>query len=99
MRTTLHDRHRCTQNTDHLAHNTPIFSVFHRGGLHFGEHTDPRRSLTTTKRGNDVIRDPTRRRHADSQLLMLPNPTTDVEMSRGSEDSTSSGGFNPIRRG
>ena len=74
MRTTLHDRHRCTQNTDHLAHNTPIFSVFHRGGLHFGEHTDPRRSLTTTKRGNDVIRDPTRRRHADSQLLMLPNP-------------------------
>ena len=32
------------------------------------------RSLHTADRGNYIIRDPTRRRHASSQLLMLQNP-------------------------
>ena len=28
----------------------PIFSIFHRGGLHFGHHASTNRDLTTTKR-------------------------------------------------
>lgn len=43
-------------------------------GLHFGDYTASGRDLTTTKRGNCTIRGATRRRHADSQLLMLQNP-------------------------
>ena len=34
----------------------PIFSVFHRGGLHFEHHTTTNRDLTTTKRGNFATR-------------------------------------------
>ena len=43
-------------------------------GLHFGEHTTSSPGLTTTKRGNCTIRAATRRRHADSQALMVQNP-------------------------
>ena len=43
-------------------------------GLHFGNYTASGRGLTTTKRGNCTIRGATRRRQADSQLLMLQNP-------------------------
>ena len=43
-------------------------------GLHFGNYTTSGRGLTTTKRGNCTIRGATRRRQADSQLLMLQNP-------------------------
>ena len=57
MRTARHDRHRCAQNADHLAHNTPIFSIFRRGGLHFEHHTAARRGLAVTKRGNCTTRD------------------------------------------
>ena len=54
----------------------PVFSVFRRGGLHFGLHTTSNRDLAATKGGeNGVIRDPTRRRHAGSQLLMLQTPS------------------------
>ena len=57
-----HDKHHCAQNADHLAHNTPIFNIFSRGGLHFGHHTTSNRDLTVTKRGelHDM-----RLRHAD----------------------------------
>lgn len=49
-------------------------------GLHFGDYTASGRGLTTTKRGNCTIRGVTRRRQADSQLLMLQNPSiTSVE--------------------
>ena len=34
----------------------PIFSIFHRGGLHFEHHTTTNRDLTTTKRGNFATR-------------------------------------------
>ena len=44
----------------------PVFTGFRRGGLHFGRHTAARRGLAVTERGKCVIRDPTRRRHADS---------------------------------
>ena len=36
----------------------PIFSVFHRGGLHFEHHTTTNRDLTASKRGNGTIRGP-----------------------------------------
>ena len=44
----------------------PIFSVFRRGGLHFGHHTTSNRDLTVTKRGelHDM-----RLRHADDTLM------------------------------
>ena len=54
---------------------TPRFHRFHRGGLHCGHHTTSNRDITATKRGNSVIRTTTRRRHDDSQPLMLQNPT------------------------
>ena len=44
-------------------------------GLQFGGRTTSRRGLTTTKRGGIALHEaPTRRRHANSQLLMLQNP-------------------------
>ena len=43
-------------------------------GLQYGDYTASSRGLTTINRGNRTIRTVTRRRHADSQLLMLPNP-------------------------
>ena len=44
-------------------------------GLQFGGRTTSRRGLTTTKRGGIALHEaPIRRRHADSQLLMLQNP-------------------------
>ena len=52
----------------------PVFSIFRLGGLQFGHHTTSNHDLTATKRGNCTIRSTTRRRHADSQLLMLQNP-------------------------
>ena len=36
----------------------PIFSVFHRGGLHFERRTTTNRDLTASKRGNGTIRGP-----------------------------------------
>ena len=39
----------------------PIFSVFHRGGLHFERHTASSRGFTATKRECCIIRTPTRR--------------------------------------
>ena len=36
----------------------PIFSVFHRGGLHFEHRTTTNRDLTASKRGNGTIRGP-----------------------------------------
>ena len=39
----------------------PIFSVFHRGGLHFEHHTASSRGFTATKRECCIIRTPTRR--------------------------------------
>ena len=52
----------------------PVFSVFHPMGLHFGDHTASNRSPAATQRGNCIIRTPTRRRHAASELLMVQNP-------------------------
>ena len=74
----------------------PIVSVFRRGGLHFGRHTNQSHARTATKQGelrcerctveltprrgrhqtggNCTNRGATRRRHADTVLLMVQNP-------------------------
>ena len=48
----------------------PVFSVFTQWVCTLASNRD----LTAATWGNDVIRTPTRRRHAGSQLLMLQNP-------------------------
>ena len=69
-----HDRHHCTQNADHLAHNTRFSPFFIEVVCTLGT-TQPRTVISPSPNGgNGVIRDPTRRRHADSQPLMLQNP-------------------------
>ena len=55
----------------------PIFSVFHRGGLHFERRTTTNRDLTASKRGNGTIRGPdtsATRRQLDPQAA---NPRAD----------------------
>ena len=74
MRTTLHDRHRCAQNADHLAHNN-LFSPFFAEVVCTLGTTPPQTATSPPPNGgNDLIRASTRRRHADTQLLMLQNP-------------------------
>ena len=75
MRTTHHDRHRCAQNADHLAHNLPFSVLFAEVVCTLGT-TQPQTVISPPpKGGNGVIRDPTRRRHAGSQLLVLQTPS------------------------
>ena len=57
-----------------LRPQQPVFSVFRRGGLHFGHDTTANRDLTATRRGLALLETPTRRRHAVSQLLMPQRP-------------------------
>ena len=58
-------------------HTQPlVFSTIQRGGLRFKLHNTSSRGLTAVRRGNCIIRDLTRRRHAASQLPMLQNPHT-----------------------
>ena len=69
-----HDKHHCAQNADHLNHNTPIFTVFTEVVCTLGT-TPPQTVISPPPNGgNGGIRDPTRRRHTDSQPLMLQNP-------------------------
>lgn len=74
VRAAHHAWHRCAQNAVHLAHNRPFSTPFTEVVCTLG--TTPPQTATSPppNGGNDVIRDPTRRRHADSQLLMLQNP-------------------------
>ena len=50
------------------------FGRFHSIGLQFDDYTATSRGLTAANWGNRIIRTATRRRHADSRLLVLPNP-------------------------
>ena len=52
----------------------PTFGCFHSTGLQFDAYTVSSRGLTAINRGNCITRTVPRRRHADSRLLMLPNP-------------------------
>ena len=74
MRTTHHDRHRCAQNADHLTHNRPFSAFFAEVVCTLGTIPPQTVISPSPNGGNGVIRDPTRRRHAASQFLMLQNP-------------------------
>lgn len=74
-----------TQNTSDTTGRYQHFSP------RWSEPRAPHPSHSVTNRGNRTIRGMTRRQHAGSQLLMLQNPTTGIEISKGSEESTSSG--------
>ena len=52
----------------------PTFGCFHSTGLQFDAYTVSSRGLTAINRGNCITSTVPRRRHADSRLLMLPNP-------------------------
>ena len=86
VRTTLHDRHRCTQNADHLAHNHPLSPFFAEVVCSLAATPPPVGAWPPPNGGNGVIRGVTRRRHAASHLLMLQTPTvTDMEGPGGAE--------------
>ena len=70
MRATDHTRYRYAQIADHRAHKSPLSALFIKVVCSLVSNHD----LTAATWGNHVIRTPTRRRHANSQLLMLPNP-------------------------
>ena len=74
MRITLHDRHRCAQNVDHLAHSSPFSPVFAEVVCTLG--TTPTTATLGLPPNGGIARHeaPTHRRHADTQLLMLQNP-------------------------
>ena len=74
MQAALHDRHRCAQNVDHLAHNSPFSPDFAEVVCTLGTTPPQAAASPPPSGGNGVIRTATRRRHADSQLLMLQNP-------------------------
>ena len=74
MRTTHHDRHRCAQNADHLTHNRTFSAFFTEVVCTLGTIPPQTVISPSPNGGNGVIRDPTRRRHAASQFLMLQNP-------------------------
>ena len=74
MRTTHHDRHRCAQNADHLTHNRTFSAFFAEVVCTLGTIPPQTVISPSPNGGNGVIRDPTRRRHAASQFLMLQNP-------------------------
>ena len=94
MRTTLHDRHRCAQNVDHLAHSHSFSPVFAEVVCTVGT-TPPQTVISPPpKGGNGVIRTTTRRRHAASQPLMLQNPH---RYRRGGHRATSAPKAPPVR--
>ena len=74
MRTTHHVRHCCAQNADHLAHGSPLSAFFAEVVCSLAATPPPVGAWPTPNGGNGVIRGTTRRRHAASHLLMLPNP-------------------------
>ena len=74
MRTTHHDTHRCAQNADHLTRNRPFSAFFAEVVCVLGAAPPQATTPSPPNGGNGVIRDPTRRRHAASEFLMLQNP-------------------------
>ena len=61
-------------NVDHLAHNSPLSPVFAEVVCTVGTTPPHVGSSPPPVGGNCTIRRTTRRRHADSQRLMLQNP-------------------------
>ena len=87
MRLNPTPEHRHTQNADHLAHKTPFSAFFTEVVCDLGA-TPPQVAASSPSIGGICnIRDATRRRHADSQLLMLQTPTaTGVEGTEEPQD-------------
>ena len=64
MQATHDDRHRCAQNADHFARNSPFSALFSEVVCTLGT-TPPQTVISPPpKGGNGVIRDPTRRQPA-----------------------------------
>ena len=74
VRAARHARRLCAQTVDHLARNSPLSPVLPRWSALWAPHQPQPRSHCDHTGGNGVIRTTTRRRHAVSQALMLPNP-------------------------
>ena len=66
MQATHDDRHRCAQNADHFARNSPFSALFSEVVCTLGT-TPPQTVISPPpKGGNGVIRDPTRRQPASN---------------------------------
>ena len=85
MRTTLHDRHRCAQNVDHLVHDTPL-SAFFAEVVCTLDATPPRTVTSLPPNGGNCSnRGATRRRHAEERLLKVQNPRLSPKRTAGME--------------
>lgn len=74
MQATRYDWHRCAQNADHLARNSPFSALFSEVVCTLGDAPPRVAASPSPDGGNCIIRDLTRRRHAASHLLMLQYP-------------------------
>ena len=88
VRAVRHDRHRCAQNADHLAHNSPFLPVFAEVVCSLGTSPPQPTASPPPNGGNCAIRRMTRRGHAVSQRLMLQNPHRHRYGGRSAADKT-----------
>ena len=77
-----HDRRRLAQNADYLALNGTYSASFIRWVCTLASRSPHVTATLTAIGGNCTIRGTTRRRHADSQFLMLQNPQCSPHQSR-----------------
>ena len=75
VRATHYARHRCAQNTDHLAHDSP-FSAFFTEVVCILGAAPPQAATSQPQNGGGMTpsKAPTRRRHAARGLRMAQNP-------------------------
>ena len=66
--------HRCTQNADHFAHNSPFSAFFTKVVCVLGAAPPQVAASLPSIGGNCTIRSTTRRRHAVAVRLMMQNP-------------------------
>ena len=94
MRTTLHDRHHCAQNADHLAHSHPFSPGFAEVVCTLGT-TQPQTVISPPPNGGIALHDaPTRRRYAEEGLHVVQNPH---RYRRGGRRVTSAPKAPPVR--
>ena len=74
MRAAHHDRHRCAQNADHLAHNSPFSPVFAEGSALWAPHQPKPRSDCHQTGGIALHEAPTRRQQTVRELHVVQNP-------------------------
>ena len=92
VRATHYARHRCAQNADHLAHNTPFSAFFTEVVCVLGASPPQAATSQPQNGGNDAIQAPdtpmTRRQRASHGAN--PPTTTDVWGARNTRGATSS---------